>query len=78
MSRVQEAAEKALSVCKHNNWERGWSRAGCYLHLEVSEFIEALRGKGDTTLLEEAADDIIAGQEPRFPNGVRAPSPPQS
>ncbi len=34
-------------VCEFRKWDKGWSRGGCYMHLEVSEFIEALRGKGD-------------------------------
>ena len=34
-------------ICKLHNWKKDWSRGGCYIHLEVSEFIEALRGKGD-------------------------------
>jgi NTP pyrophosphatase (non-canonical NTP hydrolase) len=34
-------------VCDKHKWEKNWSKGGCYIHLEVSEFIEALRGKGD-------------------------------
>jgi len=46
-------ADKAAAVCKQQGWERNWSNGGCYLHLEVSEFIEALRGKPPES---EAAD----------------------
>lgn len=28
-------------------WKKDWSNGGCYIHLEASEFIEALRCKGD-------------------------------
>lgn len=34
-------------VCEEQNWKKDWSRGGCYMHLETSEFIEAVRGKGD-------------------------------
>ena len=34
-------------VCKKHNWKKDWSHGGCYMHLEISEFIEAVRGKGD-------------------------------
>ena len=34
-------------VCEANDWKKDWSHGGCYIYLEVSEFIEALRGKGD-------------------------------
>jgi len=34
-------------ICAEHKWTKDWSRGGCYIHLEVSEFIEALRGKGD-------------------------------
>lgn len=44
---ANNAAESALLYCQSKNWDRNWSNGGCYLHLEVSEFIEALRGKGD-------------------------------
>lgn len=35
------------SICEEMGWKKDWSRGGCYIHLEVSEFIESLRGKGD-------------------------------
>jgi NTP pyrophosphatase (non-canonical NTP hydrolase) len=43
-------------VCDHHKWDKGWSRGGCYMHLEVSEFIEALRGKGDP---EDELGDVL-------------------
>ena len=52
--RLAKLAELALEECDRNEWSRTWSGGGCYLHLEVSEFIEALRGKGDPEA--EAAD----------------------
>jgi len=58
-TRISASADKAAAVCTRFGWERDWSKGGCYLHLEVSEFIEALRGKGDTTPLEEAADVLF-------------------
>lgn len=44
---IDYLAEKCLEICDKKNWSRNWKEGGCYLHLEVSEFIEALRGKGD-------------------------------
>ena len=43
----------------HHRWERNWSNGGCYLHLEVSEFIESLRGKGDSSPAAEAGDVLF-------------------
>jgi len=51
---IEEFAIRAIGVCKKKGWKRDWSSGGCYLHLESSEFIEALRGKGEP--YEEAAD----------------------
>ena len=39
--------EEVLDVCDGMHWKKDWSHGGCYAHLELSEFIEALRGKGD-------------------------------
>lgn len=51
-------AQRILAMCVKRNWNMGWSARGCYLHLEASELIEALRGKrGDPC--EEAADVLI-------------------
>lgn len=46
-------------VCRVKRWDTGWSARGCYLHLESSELIEALRGKGDSSREEEAADVLL-------------------
>ena len=56
---IHEMADKASQVCLEQGWDRGWSRGGCYLHLEVSEFIESLRGKGGSPPEEEAADVLF-------------------
>lgn len=44
-------------TCKKSDYKKDWSHGGCYMHLEVSEFIEALRGKGDPT--EELGDVLF-------------------
>lgn len=56
---LQKLADLALDVCNEKGWSRRWQNAGCYLHLEASEFIEALRGKGESTPEEEAADVLF-------------------
>ena len=60
MSTIDYAAlqERTLRVCHQEGWARGWTAAGCCLHLEASEFIEACRGKqGDP--VEEAGDVLF-------------------
>ncbi len=47
---LQAIACAALSKCRRREWKRDWVHGGVYLHLEVSEFIEALRGKRTKTL----------------------------
>lgn len=56
---IDAVAEKALAACQSKGWKRGWVEGGCYLHLEASEFVEALRGKGDSSPEEEAADVLF-------------------
>ena len=56
---IREIAERALALCKERDWSLTWSGRGVYLHLEVSELIESLRGKGDTTPTSEAADVLF-------------------
>ena len=46
---LKDYMEEVRKVCDIMNWKKDWSRGGCYIHLEVSEFIEALRGKGNPT-----------------------------
>ncbi len=49
--------QEVREVCESKNWQKDWVRGGCYMHLEVSEFIEALRGKGDP--VEELGDVLF-------------------
>lgn len=46
-------------ISKVKKWDKDWSRGGCYITLEVSEFIESLRGKGNTSPIEEGADVLF-------------------
>ena len=55
-SRLARLARKAYAHCQQKGWSRDWREAGCYLHLEASEFTEALRGKGD---FEQEAADVL-------------------
>lgn len=55
-SRLARLARKSYAHCQRNGWSRDWREAGCYLHLEASEFTEALRGKGD---FEQEAADVL-------------------
>lgn len=48
--------KRTHDFCKRRKWKRDWTNGGVYLHLEASEFIEALRGKGDP---EEEAGDVL-------------------
>ena len=59
MSDLDHLAKRCAAICTKNDWQRDWKEGGCYLHLEVSEFIESLRGKGDSTPMEEAADVLF-------------------
>lgn len=56
---MRKLGKDAHAVCKKHGWDRGWQEGGCYLHLEVSEFIEALRGKGSSSPEEEAGDVLF-------------------
>ena len=54
----ERLAPRVLAMCKQREWSLHWTSRGAYLHLEVSELIEALRGKrGDPTA--EAADVLL-------------------
>lgn len=49
---------EVLAICHQLDWSLRWTHRGCYLHLEASELIEAIRGKhGDPA--EEAADVLF-------------------
>lgn len=54
---LEKLADRCIQACNKKGWERNWSNGGCYLHLESSEFIEALRGKGEP--YSEAADVLF-------------------
>lgn len=56
MSKLQEIQAKVAEIIELKGWHKDWCKGGCYIHLEVSEFIESLRGKGDSPPLDEAAD----------------------
>lgn len=58
-SDLDDLSESCLAFCQAKGWDRGWSNGGCYLHLEASEFIESLRGKGNNTPEEEAGDVLF-------------------
>jgi len=55
MKEIDKFAKECFAFCNGMGFTKDWVRGGCYMHLEVSEFIEALRGKrGDP--LEELGD----------------------
>lgn len=55
---LQDYSDRIKHICQQLGWKKDWASGGCYLHLEASELVEALRGKGEPT--SEAADVIIA------------------
>lgn len=57
MHQLDALREEAVALCKKKKWSRDWSNGGCVLHLEVSEYIEALRGKEGHPVIE--AGDIL-------------------
>lgn len=65
---LEELAQKAATLCKERGWGRDWREGGCYLHLESSEFTEALRGKGDPE--KEAADVLFVLASTCAANGI--------
>lgn len=52
----KEYIEFIRHICKVKGYKKDWNSGGCYMHLEVSEFIEALRGKGDP---EDELGDVL-------------------
>ena len=54
---LKEYTDFIRGVCVLRDWKKDWSHGGCYTHLELSEFIEALRGKGDP--IEELGDVLF-------------------
>lgn len=58
---LQSYSDRIRAACKRLGWKKDWASGGCYLHLEASEFIEALRGKGENPCpTSEAADVLVA------------------
>ena len=49
---LRKYMEEVSTVCEREHWNKDWSNGGVYMHLEVSEFIEAIRGKGGDPLDE--------------------------
>jgi len=47
-----ELQKKVWDVCQSEGWKKDWANGGCYLHLEASELIEALRGKSEDPTTE--------------------------
>jgi hypothetical protein len=56
---LKELSARIAEKCKEQGWSKDWIRGGCYIHLECSEFIESLRGKGDDPPEKEAADVLF-------------------
>ena len=55
---LDRLALAAFDICKAKGWERDWESVGCYLHLEVSEYVEAKRHK-EGNHVSEAADILF-------------------
>ena len=58
MIHVNDLAKRVLAMCHKRKWDMHWTARGAYLHLESSEFIEALRGKRGNRK-DEAADVLL-------------------
>lgn len=56
---MKDYAEKFYEIAQKLSWRRDWLSAGCYLHLECSELIEALRGKGKESAEHELGDVLF-------------------
>jgi hypothetical protein len=56
---LAKAAEEIAAACVKRGWRMDWSARGAYLFLEAAEFVESLRGKGDSPPAEEAADVLL-------------------
>jgi NTP pyrophosphatase (non-canonical NTP hydrolase) len=56
---MQATIRDCLEVCAARGWSLHWTARGAYLHLEASELIEAWRGKGTSTVAEEAGDVLL-------------------
>lgn len=58
--KLEEIKTRIGKLSQQLDWKKDWSNGGVYIHLEVSEFIEALRGKGDTCPTSEAGDILVS------------------
>lgn len=58
--KIEELYDRISTIREAKEWDKSALQGGCYIHLEVSEFIEALRGKGSTSPAAEAGDVLIA------------------
>lgn len=56
---LDSMAARVVAMCKKRGWSMHWTHRGAYLHLEASELIEAVRGKGESTPLKEAGDVLL-------------------
>lgn len=54
---ISEFSKETFEFTSKMGWTKNWIKGGCYIHLEASEFIEALRGKGDP--IDELGDLLI-------------------
>lgn len=54
---IEKFSKETFEFTKSMGWTKNWIKGGCYIHLEASEFIEALRGKGDP--IDELGDLLI-------------------
>lgn len=59
MTDWREIQQDIYYICDYKKWDKDYLKGGCYIHLEVSEFIESLRGKGDDSPAKEAADVLF-------------------
>lgn len=58
LSEGETLACDVVTMCHKRGWSMHWTHRGAYLHLESSELIEAIRGKGGDPL-KEAADVLL-------------------
>jgi len=56
----QDISDHIGEIVRRMGWKKDWANGGVYIHLEVSEFIEALRGKGESSAVSEAGDVIVS------------------
>jgi len=66
---VQATMDRAYAICEAKGWRRDWVEGGVALHLEASEFIESLRGKGGDPA-DEAGDVLFVILSMMKGNGI--------